>query len=749
MADKKTFRLRGDSAFRKDIVKLNDLSRNLLDTASNSDTVNRDKELNKYMDTIEDIIASDYKKMSVYSSEDLSRFLVNFLNNDTSKEGTGFDLSQIEDVFENESNGLLQQFQTQFQNQLAILEDLNMITSQFNELQEAIDITRDSILSADDQSNTVSREFVFATKTDGRDDSSYASTVEAMEKEHKLLKRIKSHIVPNTLRYGKYYAYVVPYNYVFTKHANRVNSGVGESTTQSVLESTLVDFPHVGKATTDSISDSYVKEVFEHLGVEQNKINSRERKNAKDALTRVLEGITVDNSDLTLPIMENVQEVEALMQIKKATVNKSTKPKASDGVVDTGKIDNDFGEQQGCFVKLIDPRKIIPVRVLEQTVGYYYIHEEAIAKSRTPFTSTFNNNMAGNFNNHKEDDFITKIAERIVKSFDKPFLEKNSKFKKTIAAAIMHNDIYKKNIRFQFIPAEYMTEFKVNEDENDEGTSILFGSIFYAKLYLSLLLFNMMTIISKSNDQRLYYVHTSGVEKGVANKIQSAARQIKSREINYTDLFNYRSMVSKVGAGRDAYIPVGTDSRQGITFDILAGQDVELYSELMTQLKTSAINSTGVPSVIMNYVNEADYAKSIVMGNLRFLARVMSLQLDFNDSISDLYRKIMKYSTSLDEDVITGFSFKLAKPRSLDATNLAELINNSDALAKFIVETIAGENSDADEVDNKAKDITTRKIIKQITSMLGWTNFEEIYDDSVLEARKILKERAERTTSEA
>lgn len=728
--NKKSFTLRKLS---KDVTRLNKLSKDLLDSASNSDTTRRDDTLNRYMDDVNEIVNNDFKRMTAYSSDDLSSFLLDFFKK-SSDGSDGFNINSLEDVFENDSSGLLQQFQGKFQSELMVLEDLEAVTSQFHELQEAIEIFRDSILSADENSNTISRELLFQTKNAGDESVSYQHTAEAVEKEHKLLKKLKSHIVPNTLKFGKYYVYTVPYEHIYTKFATKKNQ-------DSVKESS-------GELSYEPVTESFVNDFMESNDIDVKKMNRVQKKKAIDVANEFLSSVSVINDDLSLPVMENSQEVAALleMELSKSTKKSKKTSVTTDGVLDVdagqnnGKMDADFSNINGCYVKLIDPRKMIPVRVLEQTLGYYYIHEEPTTKNRSPFSSNFKIDLTKGYSK-KEDDFIDRISEKIVKSFNKPFLEKNIKFKKSIAAAIIHNDIYKKNIKFQFIPAEHITEFKVNEDENDEGRSVLLGSLFYAKLYLALLLFNMITILSKSNDQRLYYISSSGIDKNIANKVQSAARQIKAREMNYSDLFNYKSMVSKVGSGRDAYIPTGPDDRRAIGFDILAGQNVELYSELMTMLKTSALNSTGVPAVIMNYINEADYAKSIVMGNLRFLGRTVSLQVDFNDAATELYKKIFKYSSTLSEEVIAGFTFKLARPRTLDANNLVELTNNADALAKFMANSIMGENSDMTDLDNMTKDLAVKKYLKELTSMLGWTEFEEIFEDARVEAVKIVAER--------
>lgn len=737
MATKKKITIRGIGGFKQDMNRMNKLSRTLLDSATNSDTSKRDAKLDGYIDALEEIISADFKRMSIYSSEDLSKFLVDFLQTDSEKKGS-FNLSSIEDIFENESNGLMSQFQNKFQSDLLLFEELSSVTSQFYELQEAIDVTRDSILTADEQSNSISRELLFPSRGNGDNVTSNIAIVEQMEKENKIFKKIKSHIVPNTLRYGRYYVYTVPYSYIYTKHAEKkARLGITTATEAMDIASITLD-------TQDTVIESFVKEYAEKNDIDLTKVSAKTKREVKDTLKEYMEAFTIEEDDIPLPVMENAQEIEYLMdaETKKSMAKASRVNKAvNDGVYDPTKMkksDTDYSNVVGCYMKLIDPRKMIPVEILDQVVGYYYIHEQPTTKNRSPFSSSFRIDLTKGYAK-KEDNFIDQLSDKIVKSFNKPFLEKNIKFKKSIAAALTHGDVKNKNIRFQFIPVEYVTEFKINEDENGKGTSMIQGSLFYAKLYLALLYFNMITILSKSNDQRLYYIHQSGVDKNIAKKVQNAAREIKAREMNYSDLFNYKSMVSKVGAGRDAFIPVGTDDRRAISFDILAGQAVELHSDLMTMLKTSAINTTGVPSVIMNYVNEADYAKSIVMGNLRHLARVVGYQVDFNEGLTDLYRKLLRFSTTLEEDVIDTFEFKLAKPRSLDATNLVEILNNSVSLSQQITESMMGENSNPTDTDNKAKDLTQKKILKSMTTMIPWAEYDEILHESYIEAKKLLE----------
>ena len=68
---------------------------------------------------------------------------------------------------------------------------------------------------------------------------------------------------------------------------------------------------------------------------------------------------------------------------------------------------------------------------------------------------------------------------------------------------------------------------------------------------------------------------------------------------------------------------------------------LNMQDEMMEQLKQAFINGTGVPSVIMNYINEADFAKTLVMANAKHLRRVMMYQDNFNEGLTNMYQKIL------------------------------------------------------------------------------------------------------------
>jgi hypothetical protein len=281
-----------------------------------------------------------------------------------------------------------------------------------------------------------------------------------------------------------------------------------------------------------------------------------------------------------------------------------------------------------------------------------------------------------------------------------------------------------------------MCRFSVNEDENGYGQSMLYKSLFYAKLYLSLLLFNMITHITKSQDTLVTYVKTSGIDKNVANKTMSIARQMKSKQIGIADLMDYSSIYTKMGTGRDLYIPEGESGERGLSWDVIQGQDVNMQNELMEQLKESFINGTGVPSVIMNYINEADFAKTLVMANAKQLRRVMMYQDNLNEDITYMYQKIMIYCTDMEMDDILQFNFRFQRPKSLPNNNLVDIIGYGDQLLDFLEKSIFGQYAEETPELNMKKDGFRKNMSRKVLSMLPWETVDEIMEEVEMDVVK-------------
>ena len=284
-----------------------------------------------------------------------------------------------------------------------------------------------------------------------------------------------------------------------------------------------------------------------------------------------------------------------------------------------------------------------------------------------------------------------------------------------------------------------MQESKIDEDVDGNGTSMIKKSLFYAKLYLMLLLFKIMSIIVNGNDTKVNYIRQSGIDKNLSNKVQEIARLKQSRQINITDLFSYTNLINKVGAGQELYIPTGRSGERPMETEILSGQDIPLNSDLLEMLKNAYILGTGVPAAIVNYLNEADFAKVIEQNNTKFNGRVINYQLDFNTYITEWYKKIMKWSTNISENAISNFEFILQPPKTVAINTKSELISQFNSIMDFLITIL---------YDDPQQDMENQDLLKEIKEFkklmaedqLSMINFDDVRK-MMEKAKLIVKEK--------
>lgn len=788
-----------------EIKKLSNLANSLVSNVRGGNITQAEQEVDKILDTLQDTIHKDFNQISDVARRNSS----NVYSLLTQKKGkpslsakvdTSLDLK---DFFEADDGSLLAHFRQRHKNRAVYLDDLHVVSTQMHELGVALSVTRDSIITSDNLSSVVSRTLhVSNYKIDDSlsdDKSSLIERIESMEDAYDVHNKIKDHVVPNTLRFGTYYAYVIPYADLFQEMArrreenyrrkNRGNQGQSNRGDLGVLESlgaTMESTFNGQKKEEGQTYDSLLEsQILNNIPtVMENDESSYKKEELLQTTKEVLDSITIDNnpyppflldeSGLTL---EQVLEVHSIKQqnrkikddqraaakaYRKAMLKGETTKvepearklsehdKVQDATADPNAykyiaqnlqakhstmingingIDNQqtnmtnkpksesYEDIKGAYFKLLDTRRVIPIEVMDEVIGYYYIHRDDSVVRRRTFSGGFNMEMTNLQSMSVEEEFMGRIAEQIADNVNLSFLKQNIQFKESIAKALVYNDAYRRNIHFQFIPAEYIQEFNVNEDEDGKGRSMLQNSVFYAKLYLAVLLFKIMIIISRSADQRLLYVRSSGLDTNIGNRIQSIAREFKRRELSFTDLMSYNAISSKVGQGLDLYIPLGTDDKRGIDFEVLPGQDVQLHTDLLEMLRNNAIIATDTPLPLVDTAYQVEFAKQISQSNVKQAGRTISYQSSFNRDITSLYQKLMRADGGFEEGEINSFRYTLLQPSSLNTLNIQEQANNAEAVVTNVVEYAIGKNSDASnsEDSNELKDILAELVMTDIS----------------------------------
>jgi hypothetical protein len=719
----------------------NDIMTNITFTTDKT-LINADNELLSLNDEIDNIINSEINKNEGVSSKDLSSFIMQTIND--SRKGSSA-IPNDPFLFENEEN-IFSVFNERYTNRNIWYNDLKTISEELAELNEAVLTTRDAIITSDDLSNLISRSINFGETVNVDTASQYMQIIYNAEKELKLHTSIKNYIVPHGLSYGKYYAYTCPKSdlleHELAKRANKQRA-LNECMSHSLYS--MDDDTQIG---------TFINENFTNIE-EKGLANAN-----KTYIKNCLENIFVSNDPIPIPVIEGIDITPIVSQADDALAERVKKAEKNIASKYSDAVRNKNAKYEklnisGCYIKYLSPLQLIPINILDHNMGYYYIqHNSSETLHMGTFTNVINNTSIFNANKNvnyemAENNFIRGLVDKIVKSFDKPYLMKNAKFKDLIYNALKYDDMYSKNISFQYIPPEYITEFVINPDEDGEGHSILEKSLFYAKLYLSLLIFKMTSIIEKSNDTRVYYVKTSGYDTDIRKRVQEVARETKRNQLNFPQLLNYPTMVNAVGKSRDMFIPVGKSSEKGIEFDVIGGQDVQLNTDFMEFLRTNMINATGVPSVIMNYVNEADYAKTLVMANSKFLGRVISLQSDFNDGITEFYKKVLKYSgADIPEEILNTLTFSFNPPRTLNINNSLDLINNADQITAYLIKSLTGENSNQSDIDNMIKDELVPFIMRDLAPSINWNRMDKLYKEALINAKKRMKEKELNSTEQ-
>lgn len=740
-----------DRSFKKQLININ----NLIGQANLSlYGTDRTSDVDSLNDKFQSILSNELTGITGKEGNDITSFLSQVVSADN-KYRAGEDIlnNQFNDLTGNEYSSMQSFIYDAYRNRLLQQSDLHEVSSQLIELSEAIMITRDAIISADTVEGRLNRTINFENIDDDEVDN-YNSIVENMENKFQLLEKIKNFIIPKTLEYGEYYVYIVPYSELFNKFQqqktrNVTNTGILRRFNESTVLEGFNDTKKENKLTELDmfLEDCYNKYHIRENGKYSDKKSSDNRINKdefKTDLKNIMENIIISTDDIPIPFLEEgLESIEYINNQHNNVVTedntlfkKVIKNNKTDGGVKISKK-GEFDDIGDCYVKMIEPTKIIPIKIMNTILGYYYVQDEDI----TPLSGAVSSSLYfSRFNEHsRQQTIIDSLAERVVQQFNKPFLKNNLKFKEAIVDCFNYYNLNENRVKMQFIPAEYIVRFKIDEDIDGNGTSMIKKSLFYAKLYLMILLFKIMSIIMYSNDQKINYIKQSGLDKNLANRVQEIARLQQSRQINISDLFSYTTLINKVGNGNAVYMPTGRSGERPIETEILSGQDVQLNNDLLEMLKNAYITGTGVPAAILNYLNEADYAKTVEQNNSKFNARVINYQLDFNPIITDMYKRIMKWSTNIGEEKISNFNFTLTQPRSATANAKAELISQFNTMAEFLTGLLYPDPGQAENPDSLNAEIREFKKL-YAREQLPMINFDDI-EEMINKAALINKER--------
>lgn len=647
--------------------------------------------------------------------------------------------------------------------ELLMRRDMQNICTQMPEMRDVVNVIRDAIIECNVATGEVSRSLVFPNN-DG--DEALESKVKEIEERHDLLMAIKNFIVPHTLNLGEYSVQVVPYSKLFAElesiNASKYSDGKGFVTTRGFKESVPTEVSSVFKESVSLYTSSNVDALMESAStvtksdtsdnyqIEKDpsmKINSEQVN--KEGIENLLKNIDVYNGSSVLYSEMGADAFKDFViheYVSSGSFESDVKSKHSGdqhfmesmnfnkitngvfGDIDQDVVDNinDYSHIKGCYVKYLDGLRLVPIRMDRRIIGYYYISTTMDLQTNA---AQPNGMIDLSFQNYTRDrNLVDNLANMIIKSFDKKMLEKNIKLKNEIAEIIMAHKFSEGKLSFIYIPENEVVRFVINEDENGRGHSVIEPTLFPARMYLMLTMYNMLYTLN-NNTTRVHYLKSSGLNKDYAAQIQRTMRKFQSRRITIDDIYSYSGALNKVGGMGEMVLPAGRNDYKALETDTIQAVENPINMEFLEQQRRQAISGTGVPHLMMiNAIDEADFAKTLEMANTRFLSTVSSYKIDFNKGLTKLYRTLLKHSTDLEADVIQSFLFKFNAIKQQDLVITTEMIANFNSMVEMVMSIFYKKSDMEDEQGNPtAKQMHLRRELAQkYLAQLDFDELEEI-----------------------
>lgn len=646
------------------------------------------------------------------------------------------------------------------QSEILVRRDISNICLQMPEMRDVINVIRDGIIECNVATGQVSRDLIFENN---EDNAGYIAFVKDIEKTHNLLPAIKNFIVPKTLEHGERYVHVVPYAKIFAE----VEAIQSRNTKKKTYKESVGDFSsdyYVSLYTDDNLKllmesvDSSTKvDVINDCDMDpqsQSEMKKTCENVNKDQVASILKSINVynDKSELFAEMgpsglinflaneIKNNQHFNDTDDNERVNhfMEKVGYGNSSGGLfknIDPDTIDfSSYKHIKGCYVKYLDGLKLLPIRMDRRIIGYYY----AVTTADEQHNSGNPNGMIDlSYQNYTKDkNLVDSLASMIIGSFDKNMLEKNIKLKAEIADILMAHKFSEGRLSFIYIPENEVVRFVINEDENGRGHSVLEPSIFPARNYLMLTMYNMLYTLNNTTT-RVYYLKSSGLNKDYASQVQRKMRKFQSRRITIDDIYSYTGVLNKVGGRGEMVLPAGKGDYKAFDVDTIEGSNSQIDLEFLESQRKLAISGTGVPHLMMiNAIDEADFAKSLEMANARFLSTVSSYKIDINEGLTKLYRLLLKYSTDLDDSIINSFLFKFNQVKQQELVITSEMIQNFEAMVE-LVESLYYKKSELEDDKGNATSrrmILRRELAKEYLPQLDFDRLEEVIKRTNLNA---------------
>lgn len=535
--------------------------------------------------------------------------------------------------------------------------EIDIICKYMPLLEEAIEFKMDLMLSADN----INKNFVsFKNKKGDMDE--FISRLDRLKDVYEIEDKIRD-ITYNTIKYGEYFLFVAPYSELLS---DQLNSNKLLST--RVKENSLI------------INESCIIENI--FNEETNIVNFNINIDEGIPEKFILEAKSLSNRSHDM-VFDNSSASDLIMP---------------DGIAVLGKNKNNENANKikvninGCYVKKLERKNIIPVYIENTCMGYFYVEvndntmEHYIQNMNDPTISLKRNRIElTNSDINMRDSLLKNIADKISSQINLSFIKNNESFKRELYLIMKysydHSNGNNIGMNIKFIRPDHVFHFYNKKDEKSHrGISDLYKSLIPAKLYSCMYISNTFAILTRGQDKRVYYVKQQ-IDTNISQLMLNTINQIKKSNFGLRDLNNLESILNITGRFNDYIIPTNSSGDSPINFEIMQGQDVPVKTELLELLESLAVNATGIPlELVQTRHNSADFAVQVQSSNIKVLRHALTRQSKLQSMLSPLVTAIFNYEYN--EDALIQVILPSTFHNNTDNTSI--LIENTINMANAI-----------------------------------------------------------------
>lgn len=589
--------------------------------------------------------------------------------------------------------------------------EIDMVCKYMPKLEEALETRKEHVLSADHfNKDPIIIQSVNANNVDIDDDPTQAN-IDTLEKKYNLCD-LMDRIYDDTDKRGEAFVYIVPYKKAIAELLrNQQDSNTLDGVAlRSNLEETIfsengnldIDTRDVVQESVDELKSIAKEKKFSSKKEEFEKSLLEDASKIKFSINKT--GIIKSAIRDAYKARRFFSETGSLFFTEDETLDPDKVGKEYDGVktdpnsmsadgvtLDNAPRKNEDIKVPGCVVKILDHTMVKPLYIDNICLGYFYIEcDKQIGLEQTTFSSTIGGIRPGGFNKDSHDPYasygneyivLKNLAAKISEKIDAKFVNANQDLSKEIYYILKYNTTVDatgkiSKIDITFIPPEDMEHCYFDFDNDTKrGISGLYKSLFPAKLFSCMYIANVIQILTRGNDKRVYYVKQS-VDTNIMGVLSNVIQQIQMGNFGIRQIDSMQNVLNQIGQFNDYVIPRSSSGDSPIEFEVIPGQNIEPKTELMNMLEEMAVNATDVPIEVITSRQQVDYATHLTMTNTKFLQKIYNRQGKAQKIFSRIITRIYNYEYNMGTANKNEIKVVLPPPIYLNAVNSAQIIDS-------------------------------------------------------------------------